>query len=96
MSGRFAQAMVGKKKSKLGLLIGAAVAALVISIMGGVVGTVANKKQCTERCPTKADSGWMGFSITWFIASILVIVLLFFSMQKGLMTNQGLLASMKI
>lgn len=58
------------------------VGAVVLSILGGVIGSVTNKTEC-ERCATKADTGWLGFSITWFITSIGIIIWLMIQSSKG-------------
>jgi hypothetical protein len=65
-----------KTKMKLGfvptmIIIGAA---LFISIAGGIIGSKKGDANCA--CRKKSDSGWLGFSVTWFLTSVAAIILI--------------------
>ncbi len=48
--------------------------ALFISIVVGILGTKSGAADCN--CRKKSDAGWLGFSVTWFLTSVAVIILL--------------------
>lgn len=63
----------GKKpKGKLFIIIGAAVGVMAFSITMGVVGTRKGDENCD--CIKPRDSGWRGFSITWFILTLIMFI----------------------
>ena len=76
--------MKGNKPKKNTWIIIGAVAVLVLSIIGGVIGAKSSKdKDCDCRKPT--DGGWMGFSFTYFILSVvgaIVLAVMFFKKNK--------------
>ncbi len=55
-------------------------AALMIAIIGGIIGSRGGDATCA--CRKKSDSGWMGFSVTWFLVSMAVIILLVIGLGK--------------
>jgi len=85
--GTFVQTVNGKTRArKTTWIIVGAVAILVLSIIGGVIGTRSSKdKDCNCRRPT--DAGWMGFSITYFILSVvgaIILAVMFFRKSRAM------------
>ena len=74
--GTFIQTVNGKSRArKTTWTIIGAITILVLSIVGGVLGSRSSQdKDCQCRRPT--DAGWMGFSITYFILSIVGAIIL--------------------
>lgn len=48
-------------------------ASFVIGILGGLIGSRAGDSNC--ECRKGSDAGWMGFSVVWFMGSIVAIAL---------------------
>lgn len=73
---------------KLFFLIGLGIGMLVFSIVAGVIG----KRGATEDCDCikASDAGWRGFSIAWFILTIIAIPVM---LKFGLMCSENLLKS---
>jgi len=72
---------IKRPRSKLMWVILLGVGILVLSIVGGVIGTRVTRDTDCE-CRRPSDAGWMGFSITYFILSIVGIIL---SLKFGLL-----------
>lgn len=71
-----------KPKAKLFVIIGIAVGVITLSIVAGVLGKKAGKADCD--CIKPSDAGWRGFSIAWFILSILgVIAIIAFGFKQA-------------
>jgi len=92
--GTFIETVGGKTRPKgTFFIILAAVGILVLSIISGVIGTRSVKDQSCD-CRKKSDAGWMGFSITYFIltiiGSIILAVLYFRGKTKVAGLAQGL------
>ena len=56
-------------KLKFGVIIGIAAAALILSTVVGIFSRRRGDENCD--CTSPGDAGWKGFSIMWFILSIL-------------------------
>ena len=70
--GKFFDPTKPQIKYGLGIILGIIVIGL--SIVGGVLGTrFTPDEECT--CRSKTDGGWMGFSIVYFIASLIGTIL---------------------
>lgn len=79
MPGTFIES--GKPKKTFWIIL-VAIGILVLSIVGGVIGTKANKDESCA-CRKKTDSGWMGFSITYFILTVVAVIVFAVLFFKG-------------
>jgi hypothetical protein len=81
--GTFLETVNGKARPKRTMwIIMIAVGVLVLSIVGGVIGTRSAKDENCQ-CRKKTDAGWMGFSITYFILTVVAfIILLVLTLRK--------------
>jgi hypothetical protein len=68
-------------RSSFAILIGVGVAAIVISILAGVLGRGTGQDNCS--CISKNDAGYRAFSIAWLIMSIILIVLIMVWAVRG-------------
>lgn len=57
--------------NKSTLLILIVAASFIVAIFGAMIGTKAGAATCD--CRKKSDAGWMGFSIVWFMGSVVAI-----------------------
>ena len=74
-----------QEKRKFILILGGIV--LVVAIIGGVIGNRTGKDDC--QCITKPDSGWMGFSITYFALTVVGVAVLIFMLQRKISKFSG-------
>ena len=74
----------GRPHKNTWIILGA-VGILILSIIGGVIGTRStDDDDCS--CRRKTDAGWMGFSITYFILSVvgaIILTVMFFKNRIG-------------
>lgn len=81
--GTFMDTTGGKSRPKMTMwIILVAVGVLVLSIVGGVIG---NKSTRDENCACrkKQDGGWLGFSITYFILSVIAAIVFLVLFVRG-------------
>lgn len=62
-------------------------AALFISIAGGIIGSRKGDANCA--CRKKSDSGWLGFSVTWFLTSVAAIILIVIGVGSLALSPKG-------
>ena len=73
-AGTFIDTVGGKTRPRRTFwIILAAIGIMVLSILGGVIGSRSAKDSECD-CRRQGDAGWMGFSITYFILTVIGVV----------------------